>query len=175
MSILSLLFGGCSNKHKVDFAIGEMELLATGWSDSELRQIIGDFQKMYRDELPENFSTEIHAGPGWVLRVTFPAGIEPDCFCFLINYAQYPKKFDLKSRSILIAGRATISSDFLPSDQSVIGERILFYVPSEDRDFDVVFAQVKGQSYKYPFSSGRWQRAEEPRLPNGLSNLQSAL
>ncbi len=174
MSIFSLLFGNRSKQPKVSFETSEMELLVEGWSDSELRQIIGDFQQMYSDQLPKNFSTEIHAHSGWVLRVTFPAGIEPRLFCYLINYAQYPNGFDLKSRTILNAGRAKVSSDFLPSDQSVIGERIVLYVPTNDKDFDIVFAQVKGQSYKYPFSSDRWQRAEDARIPEGLSKLQSS-
>ena len=175
MSIFSLLFSGCSKQPKVSFEISEMELLVEGWNDSELRQIIGDFQQMYSDQLPKNFSTEIHASSGWVRRVRFPAGIEPRLFCYLINYTTYPNGFDLKSRTILNAGRATVASDFLPSDQSVIGESILLYVPSDDKDFDVVFAQVKGQSYKYPFSSDRWQRVEDARVPAGLSRLQSAI
>jgi hypothetical protein len=175
MSFLSSLFGSRSKQDRVSFAIGEMELLVQGWGDSELRQIISDFQRMYSDQLPKNFSTEIHACPGWVLRVTFPAGIEPDCFCFLINYANYPRGFDLKSRSILIVGRATVNSDFLPADQSVVGERILLYVPANDKDFDVIYAQVKGQSYSYPFSSERWQRVDDPRIPEELIKLSSAV
>ena len=174
MSIFSFLFGNYSKQPKVSFEISEMELLVEGWNDSELRKIISDFQHIDNDQ-PWSFSTEIHAGPGWGLRVTFPTGIEPDCFCFLINYAQYPKKFDLKSRTILVAGKATINSDFLPSDQSLIGERMLFYVPSNDTDYDVIYAQVRGQGYKYPFSSDRWQRVEDPRMPDRLGRLQASI
>jgi hypothetical protein len=133
---------------------------------------MGDFQQSYRDRLPPSFSTEVHAGDGGVLRVTFPADIKPEFFCWLINYFQYPKGFDLKSRTILVAGRATIRSDFLPADQSLIGKPITFYIPADDRDYDIVFAQVDGQSYKYPFTSERWQRVQEPRLPVGVSDLK---
>jgi hypothetical protein len=172
MSIFSLLFGGCSKQSASSFAIGDKELVVRGWSDTELRQIIGDFQQIYRDRLPPHFSTEVHADDGGVLSVTFPTDIEPRFFCWLINCVQYPKGFDLQSRTILIAGMATISSDFLPSDQSLIGKRIMFYIPADDKQYDLVFAQVDGQSYEYPFTSERWRRVQEPRLPVGVSNLK---
>ena len=172
MSIFSFLFGGCSKQPAGNFAIGDKELLVRGWSDRELRQIIGDFQRMYRDRLPSSFSTEVHAGDSGVLRVTFPTDIAPEFFCWLVNYVQYPKSLDLKSRTILVAGRATMSSDFLPCEESLVGKRIMFYIPADDRDFDVVFAQVDGHSYKYPFTSERWQRVQEPRVPVGMSELK---
>jgi hypothetical protein len=172
MGIFSFLFTGRGEQPAGSFTISDKDLVVRGWSDSEFRQIIGDFQQMYRDRLPQNFSVDVHAGDGGVLRATFPVDIEPRFFCWLINYVQYPKKFDLKSRTILVAGRATISSDFLPSEESLIGEHILFYIPTDDKDFDVVFARVDGQSYKYPFSSERWQRVQEPRSPAGISDLK---
>jgi len=172
MSILSVLFGGCSKQSASNFAISDKELFVRGWSDAEVRQIVGDFQQMYRDRLPSNFSTEVHAREGGVLRVTFPSDIKPEFFCWLINYFQYPRNFDFKSRTILVAGRATISSDFLTTDQSLIGKRIMFYIPTDDKDYDVVFAQVEGQSYEYPFTSERWRGEQEPRLPVGVSDLK---
>ena len=171
MSIFSSLFGGRGKHPAASFSISDKTLLVRGWSDAELRQILGDFQQSYRDRLPENFSMEIQTGDAGVFRVAFPADIEPRFFCWLINYIQYPKDFDLKSRTILVAGRATMSSDFLPSEQNLVGKGILFYVPADDEDYDVVFAQVDGQSYKFPFSSERWQPVPEPRIPVGVSDL----
>jgi hypothetical protein len=171
MSIFSSLFGGHDQRPKGSFAISDKELLVRGWSDTELRQILGDFQQVHRDRLPQNFSTEVQARDGGVLRVIFPADIQPRYFCFLINYVQYPKNFDLKSRTILVSGRATMRSDFLPSEQSLIGKRILFYIPADDKDYDVVFAQVDGQNYKCPFSTERWQSVPEPRIPIGVGEL----
>ena len=172
MGILSSLFGGCGKKPPGRFAITDKELFARGWNEAELKQIIGDFQQPYRNDPPANFSTEVHARDGGVLRVTFPADIEPRLFCWFINYVQYPKGFDLKSRAILVAGRATINSEFLPSDQSLIGKRITFYIPTDDKKYDVVFAQVDDQSYEYPFTSERWRHVQEPRLPGGISDLK---
>jgi hypothetical protein len=172
MSIFSFLFGADNKQPMGDFAISDKELLVRGWSEAEFGKIIGDFQQIYHDRFPQSFSTEVHARDNGILRVTFPSDIAPAFFCWLINYVQYPKDFDLKSRTILVSGRATMSSDFLPSDQTLIGKRIMFYIPTDDRDYDVVFAQVDGQSYKYPFSSERWQRVQEPRIPVGASELK---
>jgi hypothetical protein len=172
MSILSFLFGGCRMQPSGKFAITHKDLLVRGWSDIEMKQIIRDFQQLYHDRLSQNFSTEIHIGDEGILRVAFPADIEPRLFCWLVNYVRYPEGFDLKSRNIFIVGRATMSSDFLPSDKSLIGKGIIFYIPTDDNRFDEVFAQVDSQSYRYPFASERWQRVQESRLPVGVSDLK---
>jgi hypothetical protein len=172
MSIFSFLFGGCSKKPASNFSIAGKELFARGWNESELKQIIGDFEQVYRDRLPPKFSAEIHNDDGGFLRVTFPADIEPRFFCWLINYVQYPKSYDLHSRRILVAGKATVTLDFLPSDESRIGKRIMFYIPANDKQYDVVFAQVDGRSYEYPFGSEIWRHVEDPRLPVGISDLK---
>ena len=172
MSILSFLFGGCSKQATAPIAMSDKALLVRGWSDTELRQILGDFQRLSGDRLSSNFSTEIHIGDGAVLWVTFPADIPSVDFCFLVNYVQYPKGFDLNSRPILVAGRAIITSEFLPSDQSLVGKRILVYVPSEDKRYDEVFAQAEGQSYEFPFARTGFIRAQEPRLPVGVSEIK---
>ena len=172
MSIFSFLFGGCSKQTTAPIAMSDKELLVRGWSDSELRQILADFQRLSGDRLPSTFSTEIHSTDGAALRVTFPADIPSMDFCFIVNYVQYPKGFDLNSRPILVAGRATITSEFLPSDQSLVGKRILVYVPSDDKRYDEVFAQAEGQSYEFPFTRTGFIRAQEPRLPVGVSDLK---
>jgi hypothetical protein len=75
MSIFSFLFGGCSKQPRAPIAMSDKELLVRGWSDTELRQILGDFQRLSGNRLPANFSTEIRTGDGAVLRVTFPKGV----------------------------------------------------------------------------------------------------
>ena len=172
MSIFSFLFGGCGKQPASNFAISDKELLVRGWKDTELKQIFSDFVQMDANRLPPNFSTKVHGENGGVMRVTFPADIESRLFCWLINYVQYPKGFDLKSRTILVAGKATINSDFLPSDQSHIGRRIMFYSPANDTRYDEVFAQVDGHAYEYPFTTERWTGVQNARLPGGVAELQ---
>jgi hypothetical protein len=49
---------------------------------------------------------------------------------------------------------------------------MLFYIPADDQQYDIVFAQVDGQSYEFPFSGTRWRLAKEPRLPAGINDLK---
>ncbi|HXB58465.1 MAG TPA: hypothetical protein VNU95_02820 [Candidatus Acidoferrales bacterium] len=172
MGIFSSLFGGGSRKPAAAFVISDEELLTLGWSETELKQIISDFHQLSIKELPANFSAQIQARGGGVLSANFSANIDGMIFCFLVNYVQYPKDFDLESRAILAAGKATIRADFLPSEQSLIGKRMLFYIPADDQQYDIVFAQVDGQSYEFPFSGTRWRLAKEPRLPAGINDLK---
>jgi hypothetical protein len=172
MSIFSFLFGGRGKQPAGSFSTNVKKLLVRGWSGKEFMQIIGDFQQMYRDRLPQNFTTEVQASDTGVFRVTFPTDIAARFFCWLINYIQHPRDFDLKSRTILVAGRAAMSSDFLPSEQSLLGKSIMFYIPAGEEDPGVASAQGDGQGCKYPFSSERWQLVQEPRIPAGMSDLK---
>jgi hypothetical protein len=147
-------------------SIRDKELTVRGWKEPELKKIISNFEQAYQDRLAPTFSAEIRAGGGGDLQIKFTAEIEPRLFFWLINYVQYPKDFDLQSRTILVQGNATINSDFLPSGKSLIGKPITFYVPTEDDQYDIVFAQVDGKSYEFPFSSERWSRVQEARLPS---------
>jgi hypothetical protein len=165
------LFGGCSEKPEDNFRIGDKELFVRGWTDAELREIISDFEQIYRDGLPSNFSVEVHVHDRGALKVTFPVDIEPRFFCWLVNYVQYPKGLDFLARPIVVVGKATITSDFLPSSQSLIGKRMTFYIPADDNGYDVVFGRVDSQSYEFPFGSERWRRVQDPRLPTRLSDL----
>ena len=172
MSIFSSIFGGRGKQPAGRFSISDKTILVRGWSDTEFRQILGVFQQMYRDRLPENFIAEVHNGDAGSFRVTFPADIEPRFFCWIINYIQYPKDFDLKSRTILVAGSAAMSSDLLPSEQSLLGKSILFYVPANDENNDGVLAPVDSPGSKNPHESERWRLVQEPRIPDGASDLE---
>lgn len=170
MGIFSSLFGG--GKPAAKFVISNEQVFVRGWTEAELKQILADFQPMYCDRLPQNFSTEIQSSGGDVRRIVFSTDMDSVIFCFLVNYLQYPKKFDLESRAILVAGRAAVGSDFLPAEGSLVGRQMTFYIPANDKQYDVVFASVEGRSYEFPFSSARWRLAKDPRLPSGIDDLK---
>jgi len=172
MSIFSFLFGRRGKQPADGVSIRDKKLLVRGWSGTEFRQILGDFQRMYRDRLPPNFTPEVHVRDAGVFRITFPTDIAARFFCWLINYIQYPSDFDLKSRTILVAGSAAMSSDFLPSEQSLLGKSILFYVPANDENNDGVLAPVDSPGSKNPHESERWRLVQEPRIPDGASDLE---
>jgi hypothetical protein len=48
----------------------------------------------------------------------------------------------------------------------------MFHIPADDKQNDVVFAQVHVQSYEYPFTSERWRRVQESRFPVGVPDLK---
>jgi hypothetical protein len=172
MGIFSFLFGCGYAPAPANFQINDKLLFVRGWTEPELQKIIADFNHMYSDRLPTDFSTAIDSGSGGVLQVSFPHDIEPRFFCWLINYVQYPKDFDLRSRSIVAAGSATIQTDFLPaSGESQVGKRILLYIPAHDTEHDLVFGRVDAQSYEYPFSSEQWRRVDDPRLPDAIDQV----
>jgi hypothetical protein len=168
----SLLFGGCSKKPSCSITISDEELIVRGLSDAELKQIIGDFQQMYHDNLPQTSFTRVYADNDGILRVTFPTAIDSEYYYSLINYIRYPIKSGAKSRTVIVAGRATITSDFLPAHKSLIGERITFYIPTDDIDHNAVFASVAGQSYLYQIKGKRWFRVQGPKFPVGFGDLK---
>jgi len=172
MGIFSFLFGCGHAPAPANFQLSDELLFVRGWTKPELQKVIADFSHMYSDRLPADFSTAVESGDHGALQVSFPHDIEPRLFCWLINYVQYPKDFDLRSRSIVAAGVATIQADFLPaSGQSQVGKRILLYVPAHDTEHDLVFGRVDAQSYEYPFSSEQWRRVDDSRLPDAITKM----
>jgi hypothetical protein len=172
MGIFSFLSGCGYAPEPANFQLTDKTLFVRGWNEQELRKIIANFQQMYSDRLPSNFSTDVQSDEHGVLRISFPNDIEPRFFCWLINYVQYPKDFDFRSRGIVVAGTATIAADFLPaSSESQVGKRIRFYIPAHDTEYDLVYARVDAQSYEYPFSSERWRRVADPRLPDAVDEI----
>src|SRR5947209_3559729 len=117
MGIFSFLAGCGYAPAPANFQLTDKALFARGWTEPELRKIIGDFERTYSDRLPATFSTHVESDARGVLHVTFPSDIEPRFFCWLVNYVQYPRDFDLRSRSILVAGVATVAADFLPASR----------------------------------------------------------
>ncbi len=147
------------------------EMIVEGWTKEELSRILASFESSYKDNLPEEFAPEVGPDIDGVIHVRFPQDIPGPQFLYLINYVQYPKDFDLKSRSILVAGETVLSSDFGPPEQGLVGQEATIYVPSGDQDYDVVYVQSGTETFEVSFASGSWKRVEDPCLPPSLSKL----
>ncbi len=143
-------------------------VIVRGWTENELARILGDFRKMYEDRLGPDFFLEIHVLDGGAIRVTFPHDIPAMLFSFLINYVQYPKDFDLRTRSIVVVGEAPLSADFQPPVQSLVGRSAVFYVPSNDQDYDLVYVRIGNETFVNSFAADSWKRVTDPRIPPGL-------
>jgi hypothetical protein len=147
-------------------------LIVRGWTEQELDEILRAFREMYEDRLGPAFRTETASSNG-SLRVTFPAGIDPMTLAFLVNYVQYPKDFDLRTRHILAVGRVILTPDFNLPDRALAGQKASVYVPRNDREYDLVYVRTDaGATFENSFASSRWKPVRDPRLPDGIDRLK---
>ncbi|HXF39715.1 MAG TPA: hypothetical protein VN687_08380 [Blastocatellia bacterium] len=159
-----LLFDATPDNDKV--------LIVKGWSEGELRKIIQDFVELYKEYPYPEYVIEIHNGDGALYRLTFPKDIHPRLFTFLVNYAAYPFDLPLGGRTILVAGRATLTSGYAGIADSHLGQQALFYLPENDEDHAVVYMQMEsGVSFANDFSKLVWREVRDPRLSLDVKEL----
>lgn len=147
-------------------------LIVKGWSKEELRKIIEDFAELYKEDQYPEYVIEIHNGDGALYRLNFPKDIHPILFTFLVNYVTYPFDLPLKGRTIVVAGRATVTSGYVGIPDSHLGQQALFYLPENDEDHDVVYMQMEsGVSFANDFSKLIWREVKDPRLSPEVKGL----
>jgi hypothetical protein len=147
-------------------------ILIQGWTEDELRQILDDFVDgditdfdAFRVEVRQHFEDSF--------ALTFPEDIHPDEFISLINYLAYPVDFDLAGRSIIVAGKTTLNSDFDGLPTSLAGQKALLYLPEHDEEHDVVFLQTEaGVTMAKSFSQAAWHKVDDVRLSSAVTSLQ---
>ena len=146
-------------------------ILVQGWNEEELRDILDDFVEedlsafaAFRIEIQKRLENSF-----WL---TFPEDIHPAEFVSLINYLAYPVNFGPSGRSIIVAGRATLNSDFDGLPKSLEGKRALLYLPQNDEDYDVVYLQTEsGVSLAKSFNEGAWRQVKDARLSSSVRSL----
>jgi hypothetical protein len=146
----------------------EKAIIVKGWSDEELKNILTDFADAYDEALGHKFEFEVCSYEHGATRITFPHDIHFAEFSFLVNYLNYPKNYDLKTRSISVTGNVTLPSNFHPAHKEFIGKKAVFYVPADDQDYDVIYAHVENETFKIPFTNLHWKKVEDPRVPIGI-------
>lgn len=150
------------------------EVRVRGWSKEDFLRILTDFRKLYDDCLENEIEAKIQSLKDGTLRVTFPQDVPDRLFPSLINYAQYPKGFEPRAGSILVVGKAIMSENFEGNPEpKLIGQEAVFYVPSDDRKYDVVYVKVGNETFANSFASSRWKKVEDLRLPAGFASLSS--
>jgi hypothetical protein len=143
-------------------------IITRGWNETELRGMIDDFVAQ-NTGLP--FEVEIIKRFERDFCLTFPADIHSFDYLALINYLNYPIDFPASRHSIDVIGKATLTSDFQGVQESLIGEKALFYIPENDKDFDLVFVDTATNStLKFSLSEQVWQPASS-RMPPGVRML----
>ncbi len=146
-------------------------ILIQGWNEDELRQILDDFVEQdlsafaaFRIEITKRFENSF--------ALTFPEDIHPDEFVCLINYLAYPFDFGLAGRSIIVAGKTTLNSDFDGLPKEFAGKKALLYLPENDDDYQVVYLQVEsGATLAKSFNEGDWRKVKDARLSSEVMSL----
>jgi hypothetical protein len=140
-----------------------------GYSSKEIDSIMTAFAQLYDLDLS---TIGIGAARNGAQSISLPDDIEPKLFLFLVNYLCYPEIPIAEGRTIGVLGRAKISQGFQAPASSLIGQPARFYVPADDRDYDVVYAILtSNEAFKIPFTNLKWKRTEDARLPDAIHDL----
>jgi hypothetical protein len=146
-------------------------ILIQGWNEDELRQILDDFVEEDLSAFAA-FRIEIEKRLENSFALTFPEDVHPAEFLSLINYLAYPINFDPARRSIVVAGKTTLNSDFDGLPKSLEGKEALLYLPENDEDYDVVFLQTdSGVVLANSFTEGVWRKVNDARLSSAVRSL----
>jgi hypothetical protein len=149
----------------------DKEIMISGWNEEELQKILDDFVEEDLSAFAA-FRIEITERRENSFALTFPEDVHPAEFLSLINYLAYPLDFDLAGRSIIVAGRTTLNSDFDGLPTSIEGKKAILYLPENDDDYDVVYLQTEsGVTFAKSFNEGAWGRVEDARLPAAVQLL----
>jgi hypothetical protein len=146
-------------------------ILIRGWNEDELGKILDDFVETDLSAFAA-FRIEIQKRLENSFALTFPEDIHPDEFVCLINYLAYPFDFDLAGRSIVVAGKTTLNSDFDGLPKSFEGKKALLYLPENDDDYQVVYLQIEpGETLAKSLNEGTWRKVKDARLSSAVMSL----
>lgn len=148
-------------------------IMVSGWDEEELRKILDDFVEEDASAAHE-CPIDINERYQNFHRLTFPEDIHPSEFACLVNYLNYPMNPGLAERSIIVAGKTTLNSDFQDIPPSLMGKKAMLYVPENDQDYDVVYMQTEtGATFAKSMSEQAWRRISDPRLSSEVQMLIS--
>ena len=142
-------------------------IMVSGWTENELGRIVDDFRQ--EGEIDPPMEIEIRKRYDNQFILTFPGDIAPGDFAALVNYLNYPFDFDLADRTLLVAGRTTLNSDFTGIPESLHGKKAILYVPENDDNYTVVYMQAEtGDNFAVSVNEMVWQSVDDPRLPAAI-------
>lgn len=146
-------------------------IMVKGWNEAELNRILDDFIEEDSSSAPE-YKIDVHKRDENLYDLTFPQDIHPALLGFLVNYLSYPTNLGLGQRSIAVAGKITLDSNFQGIPESLIGRKAIIYVPENDQDYDVIYLQAEtGAALANSFTEGIWRKVANARLSNEVKML----
>lgn len=146
-------------------------IIVRGWDDNELAKVINDFIDTYKNDGYPAYTIEPHKQGEKTLHLTFSTDIHPLLFTFLVNYAAYPFDLDFSHRSIIVAGKTTLTSLFEGVDPSFIGQKAILYLPENDQDHNIVYMHTAGNTFANSFSELAWRRVSDARMSIEVKQL----
>lgn len=150
----------------------EKVIVTHGWNKDELQGIIHDFMMKYPDTMGAIARLSIDLSCGYLYRLHFSNSLDDEKFFYLINYLQYPERYESESRKIWIVGFS------LPSLPRIgQSELLAIFVPSKDVKFDVVYGcNFKLEScYSYSFQHAGWEAVSDGRVPQNIRDYLKAI
>ena len=140
-------------------------IVVSGWSEQELRKILADFSA--EDVSSLGCEIEIQKRFENEFRLTFPKDVSALDFAALVNYLNYPIDFDPGDRSIVVAGKTTLTADFEGIPKSLLGKKAVLYVPENDEEYTTVYLHAEdGNNFANFMQEPAWQRVTEARFGN---------
>jgi hypothetical protein len=150
----------------------DKEAFVKGWTEAEWRKIQQQFAETY--ELQSGAVRVNEVGSDGCLVLKFPYDIDPETFIYFVNYARYPEDIEPGERDIAVVGFATATKEFPGIPKTLIGQRLAFYVPADDTEYDIVFARTEaGETYEIPFAGFSWKKSDTPRVSPAVQALLS--
>ena len=147
-------------------------ILAKGWDKAELDRILSDFETKY-DLRAAALQSEDATG-AFRIRLRQPMGANQ--LIFLINYIHYPEGFDLEGRTVAAVARVRLSDAFGITTPPLLDKIATFYIPSNDREYDEVYAQVdSGSYYRLSFTHLAWEPVADARQSRTVISLRDRM
>lgn len=146
----------------------QKEVIVNGWTSEELSNILTDFAETYDGRLGHDFDYSVCPDAKGSTRITFPHDIPAAQFSFLINYLQYPKNYDSKARSVSVVGKAVLAPEFQPPLRNLVGQNAVFYIPTNDQSYDLVYVRVGNETFENSFAARHWKKVADSRIPPGV-------
>ena len=152
--------------------VNDKVIVVKGWNAGEIQKIIDDFIETYKGDGYPTYSIEPQKQEENLFRLTFPKDVHPTLFTFLVNFLAYPFDLDFKNRTVIVAGKTTLSAAFDGVDSSLVGKKAILYIPQDDQDHDVVYMQTEsGINLANSFTEIKWRRVNDARLSSAVRNL----
>jgi hypothetical protein len=150
----------------------DKRIAVRGWTDTELGEILRDFEHMFRAQLHQGYRVALERELDGTFRLSFPADIEPELYYCLLNALRHPTEHELEGRSVAVLGRARLSAAFGPLEPGLRGQCAWIYLPEGDDGYEWVIVELPaGGAWRHDFVRHSWQQLPDACMPAGLREL----